>query len=267
MPKIVHFEIPADDLKRAQQFYGDLFGWEIKPQEGAEEYLMISSNEENGVEGGILKRRAPDQPITHYVDVDSVDDYTRKVAALKGEIIAPKMPVPKKGYFAICKDTENNIFGIWEEDPEAGFFQDAAEVFVALILTVIASDGEYSVDEMQFVWNDVEALEIFEGREYKSIENKLMTLFKKDVKNMTPFTDEQIQMILSSAQKMLDAKIQEKAYETALNMAHADKNLEGYHLDIDEREQTLLDRIQAVFEISPEKVKEMIDEMKRKRIS
>ena len=27
MPKIVHFEIPADNTERARQFYGKLFGW------------------------------------------------------------------------------------------------------------------------------------------------------------------------------------------------------------------------------------------------
>lgn len=267
MPKIVHFEIPADDLERAQKFYADLFGWKIKSWEGSEEYLMIDTGEEKAIEGGVLRRRAPEHTVTNYVGVDSVDVYLKKVAALKGEVVAPKMPVPKMGYYAICKDTENNIFGIWEDDPEAGFFQDAAEVFVAVILAIIAADGEYSVDEMQFVWNDVEALDIFEGREYKSIESKLMMLFEKDVKNMTPFGEEQIQMMLATAKEMLDPKIQEKLYDTALNMAHADKNLEGYHLEVDEKEQELLDQIQKAFDIAPETVQEMINEMKKRRIS
>ena len=29
MPRIVHFEIYADDVDRASKFYADLFGWEI----------------------------------------------------------------------------------------------------------------------------------------------------------------------------------------------------------------------------------------------
>jgi len=29
MDKVVHFEIPADNLQRAQNFYGELFGWQI----------------------------------------------------------------------------------------------------------------------------------------------------------------------------------------------------------------------------------------------
>ncbi len=29
MDKVVHFEIPADDLARANKFYSNLFGWKI----------------------------------------------------------------------------------------------------------------------------------------------------------------------------------------------------------------------------------------------
>jgi uncharacterized protein len=31
----------------------------------------------------------------------------------------PKTPVRGMGYFAVCLDTENNTFGIWETDSNA----------------------------------------------------------------------------------------------------------------------------------------------------
>ena len=36
MSKVVHFEIPADDLDRAKNFYGSVFGWELQtmPMDG-----------------------------------------------------------------------------------------------------------------------------------------------------------------------------------------------------------------------------------------
>ena len=34
MPRIVHFEIYADDVDRASKFYTDLFGWEINKWDG-----------------------------------------------------------------------------------------------------------------------------------------------------------------------------------------------------------------------------------------
>ena len=30
MPKVVHFEIPAEDLDRAKNFYGSVFGWKLE---------------------------------------------------------------------------------------------------------------------------------------------------------------------------------------------------------------------------------------------
>ncbi len=29
--RVVHFEIPADDVERAQSFYQEAFGWQITP--------------------------------------------------------------------------------------------------------------------------------------------------------------------------------------------------------------------------------------------
>jgi predicted enzyme related to lactoylglutathione lyase len=29
------------------------------------------------------------------------------------------MPVPSMGWFATCKDTEGNDFGLWQHDPSA----------------------------------------------------------------------------------------------------------------------------------------------------
>jgi predicted enzyme related to lactoylglutathione lyase len=29
------------------------------------------------------------------------------------------MPVPSMGWFSLCKDTEGNEFGLWQNDPNA----------------------------------------------------------------------------------------------------------------------------------------------------
>jgi predicted enzyme related to lactoylglutathione lyase len=61
----------------------------------------------------------PEQGIINYIDVPSVDEYIKKVEKLGGKVIMGKSPVPGMGYFAICLDTENNGFGIWEDDRNA----------------------------------------------------------------------------------------------------------------------------------------------------
>ncbi len=118
MASVLHYEIPADDVARARKFYNDVFGWKIEDVQGME-YWMIESKGERGINGGLMKRQAPQQTTTIYVEVDSVDAYLQKVEAGGGRIDFPKTAVPGMGWFAICLDTENNAFGIWQDDKEA----------------------------------------------------------------------------------------------------------------------------------------------------
>jgi uncharacterized protein len=128
MPTLVHFEIPSDDIDRSKKFYNELFGWTIEklPEESLPEgmeYFIISTVDDKGnkaLSGGMMKRQNPQQQgITNYIDVKSVDEYSTKVEQLGGKVVIPKKPVPGMGYFAICSDTENNSFGIWETDANA----------------------------------------------------------------------------------------------------------------------------------------------------
>jgi uncharacterized protein len=128
MPTIVHFEIPSDNIERSKKFYSDLFGWNIEKvpsdilPEGVE-YWGITTKDHEGnkaVNGGMMKRMMPEQQgITNYIDVKSVEEYSSKVEKLGGKIRMAKMAIPKMGYLAVCSDTENNTFGLWENDTTA----------------------------------------------------------------------------------------------------------------------------------------------------
>jgi predicted enzyme related to lactoylglutathione lyase len=118
MPTIVHFEIPADDPERAKKFYANLFGWKIEKDPNMD-YWMITTSGEKQVDGGMMKRQEPHQPITNYIDVPSIDEFAAKVGQLGGKVVFPKAPVPTFGYFAVCLDTENNVFALWQSDKNA----------------------------------------------------------------------------------------------------------------------------------------------------
>ena len=90
--------------------------------ESGMEYWTINTTDNEGgkaVGGGMMKRQNPQQGITNFIDVTSVDEYSAKVQSLGGKIVAPKKAVPTMGYFAVCLDTENNTFGIWETNQNA----------------------------------------------------------------------------------------------------------------------------------------------------
>jgi uncharacterized protein len=131
MPTIVHFEIPSDNLERTRKFYTELFGWKMEkmPGTGQQEYWMFSTtsndkgssssnsgsgHEQRTVSGGMMQRQMPQEPIMIYIGVDSVTEYSNKVERLGGKVIKQKTEVPNYGWFAICTDTENNGFALWE---------------------------------------------------------------------------------------------------------------------------------------------------------
>ena len=126
---IVHFEIPADDPERATAFYRELFGWSIQtwPGAGEAEYRMISTVPTDdkgqpvrpGVNGGLMRRQHPGHVPLNYVSVESVDESTRKARRLGAEELMPKTPVKGMGWFAWLKDTEGNVFGLWQTDEKA----------------------------------------------------------------------------------------------------------------------------------------------------
>ena len=121
MPTFVHFDIAADDPERAKKFYEDLFKWKMEMPPGMTGYYLFETtgiNGEAGIGGGLAKRENMGQKITSYVGVDSVDDYLIKVERLGGKIIQPKTAVPGWGYLAACLDTENNMFGLWQDDTD-----------------------------------------------------------------------------------------------------------------------------------------------------
>lgn len=126
MATIVHFDIPAEDIERAKKFYSELFSWDIKKvpgfDEGDMEYRSVETADDSGkkgLAGGIGKKRDPQQQIVNYIGVSSIDEYMKKVEESGGKLISQKQAVPGVGYLAVCMDTENNPFGLWQDDKNA----------------------------------------------------------------------------------------------------------------------------------------------------
>ena len=120
MPRVSHFDIPADDPKRAQKFYKEVFGWKFKKWDGPMDYWMAKTGtKEPGIDGGMSKRMPGQIGMTNTIDVPSIEKFSKKIMENGGQLIVPKMAIPKVGWFAQCMDTEGNMFGIIEMDEKA----------------------------------------------------------------------------------------------------------------------------------------------------
>ncbi len=114
--QMVHLEIPAGDTAKAREFWGSLFGWEWQAFEGPSEYHMTRFSETTG--GAITAAEGSDRSPRVYFDVDDINAGNAKVQELGGEA-GEASAVPGMGWFSLCKDTEGNEFGLWQNDPEA----------------------------------------------------------------------------------------------------------------------------------------------------
>lgn len=118
---ILHFEIPADDLDRARKFYTSIFGWKISDP-WKMEYFMVETRDHHGdgINGGMMKRKAPGQPFTNYIAVDEINDILAQVTARGGMLAMPKTEIgPGMGWIAAFKDPEGNIMGLHQEPDSA----------------------------------------------------------------------------------------------------------------------------------------------------
>lgn len=126
---VAHFEIYADDPPKLAGFYTGLFGWKIDRVEGME-YWMIGTvatdaegrpTEPGGINGGMMKRPMPEaRAWLNYVTVQSIDETLAQAQRLGAMVTRPKSAVPKMGWFAVLLDPEQNVFAVWQDDPNAG---------------------------------------------------------------------------------------------------------------------------------------------------
>ncbi len=119
MARITHFEIPANEPEKLVTFYEMVFDWKFSKW-GGEEYWLASTGEEGpGINGAVMKRRHPEQPLVNSLTVTNLDESVASVLANGGSMAVPKMAVPGIGWLAYCKDPEGTIFGMMQNDPSA----------------------------------------------------------------------------------------------------------------------------------------------------
>lgn len=123
---IVHFEIPADDVEGLTTFYRSLFDWKIQQTDvgvpPGMDYRIVETVPTDdqgvpvrtGVNGAIYGRQEEPAKFTYYIQVESVDEYGKKVADLGGTVTGEKVEVPEIGWVLFVADPEGNAFGLFQ---------------------------------------------------------------------------------------------------------------------------------------------------------
>ena len=118
--RVVHFEIPTDDPEKSIDFFSTVFGW-VFEKFGEEDYWFAKTGEdgEQGIDGAIMKKQDPNQPVVNSIDVADIEKTSKQIEKAGGKIVVPKSPVPQMGWFCMFTDLDGNIHGLWQSDENA----------------------------------------------------------------------------------------------------------------------------------------------------
>jgi predicted enzyme related to lactoylglutathione lyase len=119
--KVVHFEIPADDIDRARRFYTEAFGWQLQPLPEMN-YTMVTTTptgesgptEPGAINGGMLRRESPISAPVIVIDVPDIDEALAKVEQLGGKTAIGRQAVGDMGFSGYFHDSEGNLVGLWQ---------------------------------------------------------------------------------------------------------------------------------------------------------
>ena len=123
--KVAHFSINADDVERAKNFYGHVFGWTFQAWGPPKFYMIQTSTKENpGPLGSLQGRRelVPGQRMIGSectIGVDSIDATAQAVISNGGKTIMPKTVIAGVGTLMFFQDPEGNVFGAMQYDAAA----------------------------------------------------------------------------------------------------------------------------------------------------
>lgn len=121
MNSVIHFEIPAEDMERAKEFYSKAFGWTFSGWDERYAFATTTESDENGMAktpgaiNGALMEKFPGCPgplLT--IGTDSIEDQLEKVKAAGGEAVGEIMEVPDMGRYSQAKDSEGNTISLWQ---------------------------------------------------------------------------------------------------------------------------------------------------------
>lgn len=114
---VVHFEIGGPDGPALQQYYRDLFGWDVQAQGPEMGNYGVVMWMEGGIGGGIMETidDMPNNYVTFYVQVEDLQAALDKLSGLGGATNMPPMEIaPEVGSVAMFTDPAHNFIGLYK---------------------------------------------------------------------------------------------------------------------------------------------------------
>jgi len=131
--EVVHFEVPAKNLKRAKAFYSKIFGWKTNdtkmPNGGTYTSLITTEMEAYGpfevvanmrpkhpgaINGGMMKLGKPYSGPVVTIEVDDVAAALKSIEKNGGKTVVKRTQMGEYGAYGYFRDPEGNLMGLFE---------------------------------------------------------------------------------------------------------------------------------------------------------
>jgi predicted enzyme related to lactoylglutathione lyase len=111
------FELATRGVTKAEKFYKDVFGWNVKASTAAGmEYREIHAAGSPMPQGGMMELTPQHGPIPPhwliYFTVQDCDTDAKRCQTLGGKVVVPPMDIPNVGRFAVLADPAGATFAI-----------------------------------------------------------------------------------------------------------------------------------------------------------
>ena len=107
-----HFEIPTDDIARAQAFYTTVLGYQYEPW--GDEMGLLRQPDSEGINGDLHLRGATPHPTVVFT-VDRIEDTVALAVANGGQQVGEIQPLDENSRWVYIKDSEGNLVGLYDQ--------------------------------------------------------------------------------------------------------------------------------------------------------
>ena len=113
----VHMELNTPDLKKAQAFYGEMFGWKFNDMDMGPNGVYSTFSTDAMPGGGMYSMAQAPTAWLAYVGVEDIDEATEKAKSLGAQVVREVTEVPGMGWLSILVDPTGAAIALWEAMP------------------------------------------------------------------------------------------------------------------------------------------------------
>ena len=110
----VHLELATQDVAKAKEFYGKLFGWSFQDHDMGEGMVYTMFKPDSGPGGGMFTMPGAPTAWTAYVGVDDIRASTVEAKSLGAHVLRDVTEVLGQGWMSILVDPTGATIALWQ---------------------------------------------------------------------------------------------------------------------------------------------------------